>query len=53
MQVVTMKLPNGVKARSVELLKAGQNVALEQEGQRLRFTVPRVEDYEVAAITVE
>jgi len=51
-QAVTMKLPTGVKAKSVELLKSGRSVALAQEGQSLRFTVPRVEDYEVAAITV-
>ena len=51
-QAVTMKLPAGVKARSVELLKSGRSVPHAQEGQLLRFTVPRVEDYEVAAITV-
>jgi hypothetical protein len=52
-QTVMMKLPPGVRARSVELLRAGQSVPLEQKGQMLHFTVPGVEDYEVAAITVE
>jgi hypothetical protein len=47
-----MKLPAGVRARSVELLKAGDSAPFEQESQVLHFTVPRVEDYEVAAITI-
>jgi hypothetical protein len=51
-QAVTMKLPPGVRARSVELLQAGYSVPLEQESQMLQFTVPGVKDYEVAAITV-
>jgi hypothetical protein len=51
-QTVTMKLPPGVRTRSVELLKAGHNVPFEQEQQFLHFTVPGVEDYEVAAIAV-
>jgi hypothetical protein len=51
-QAVTMKLPAGVRARSVELLMAGRSAPFEQESQVLHFTVPRVEDYEVAAITV-
>jgi hypothetical protein len=51
-QIVTMKLPAGVRARSVELLMAGRSAPFEQESQVLHFTVPRVEDYEVAAITV-
>jgi hypothetical protein len=51
-QAVAMKLSPGVKASSVELLKAGHSVPLTQEGQLLHFTVPRVDDYEVAAITI-
>ncbi|HKO20535.1 MAG TPA: alpha-amylase family protein [Acidobacteriaceae bacterium] len=51
-QAVTMKLPAGERVRSVEVLKAGHSVPLQQEGQLLHFTVPRVEDYEVAAITL-
>jgi hypothetical protein len=34
------------------LLKAGANVLFGMEGQTVHFTIPRVEDYEVAAITV-
>jgi hypothetical protein len=47
-----MKLPPGVRVKSIEILKAGQPVPFHMEGQTLRFTIPRVEDYEVAAITV-
>ena len=51
-QIVTMKLPSGARAKSVELLHAGQTVHFEQQDQLLRFTIPGVESYEVAAITV-
>lgn len=51
-QVVRMKLPQGVRVRSVELLRAAASVPFAVDGQTLRFTIPRVEDYEVAAITV-
>jgi hypothetical protein len=51
-QTVSLKLPAGVKATSVELLCAGQSVAFRMEGQTLRFSIPRVGDYEVAAISV-
>lgn len=51
-QTVSMKLPQGVGVKSVELLKAGQPVPFHLERQTLQFTVPRIEDYEVAAITV-
>ena len=51
-QTVSMKLPQGVGVKSVELLKAGLTVPFALESPTLRFTVPRVEDYEVAAITV-
>ena len=51
-QTVRMKLPAGVKVKSVELLQAGRTVNFGMEGQELRFTIPRVEDYEVAAVAV-
>jgi hypothetical protein len=47
-----MKLPAGVKVRSVELLRAEQKIQFALEGQTLRFVVPRVGDYEVAAVTI-
>ena len=51
-QTVRLKLPQSVRVKSVELLQAGQNVPFHLESQVLQFTVPRVEDYEVAAVTV-
>jgi hypothetical protein len=50
-QTVRMKLPAGVKVKSVELLQAGHSVPFGLESE-LHFTIPRVEDYEVAAISV-
>lgn len=51
-QVITMKLPPGVTAAKVELLKGERGVPFTMDGQTLRFAVPAVADYEVAAITV-
>jgi hypothetical protein len=51
-QSVRMKLPENVRVKSVQLLKAGANVPFSLDGQTLHFTIPQVEDYEVAAITV-
>jgi hypothetical protein len=51
-QSISVKLPVSVKVRSVELLRAEQKVQFAVEGQILRFVVPRVGDYEVAAVTV-
>jgi hypothetical protein len=51
-QSIRMKMPEGVRVKSVELLRAGQTVPFALESQLLHFTVPGVEDYEVAAISV-
>lgn len=51
-QSIWMKLPSGVSVKSVDLLRAGKSVPFAASNQVLHFTVPRVEDYEVAAITV-
>jgi hypothetical protein len=51
-QTVWMKLPQGVRVKSIELLKAGKSVVFSLDSQVLQFTIPRVEDYEVAAISV-
>ena len=51
-QAISLQLPQNVKVKSVELLQAGQNLPFRLEREILRFTIPRVEDYEVAAITV-
>ena len=51
-QRVSMKLPSGVKVKTVELLRAGIRVPFRLESEVLTFSIPRVEDYEVAAVTV-
>ena len=51
-QTVRMKLPQGVGVKSIELLRGGEHVAFVLKNQELHFSIPRVEDYEVAAITV-
>jgi hypothetical protein len=52
-QTISMKLPQNVRVRSIELLKGGQSLSFHLENQLLQFTVPRIEDYEVAAVTVD
>jgi Beta-galactosidase trimerisation domain len=51
-QKLTMKLPLGITVKSVELLQAGQSPSFEFDNQVLRFAVPSLEEYEVAAITI-
>src|SRR3954452_11776068 len=49
-QRVTVRLPEGAKARRVQLLVAGREVPLAQDGRRLSVTVPSVRDLEVVAV---
>jgi len=51
-QQVTMKLPENVRVKTVELLRAETPVPFEVHSQELRFTIPEVGDYEVAAVTI-
>ena len=51
-QRVSMKLPSGAKVKAVELLRADIRVPFRLESEVLTFNVPRVEDYEVAAVIV-
>ena len=51
-QKVTLKLPPGVDVKLVELLKAGQRPTFAFHNQVLQFTIPSLEDYEVAAVTI-
>jgi hypothetical protein len=51
-QTVIMKLAAGVKVKAVELLRADRSASFQLEDEVLHFTIPRVEDYEVAAITL-
>lgn len=52
-QRVTMKLPSTVKIKSVELLRAENTLPFRLEQDVLSFTIPQLQDYEVAAISVE
>jgi hypothetical protein len=49
-QRVRMGLAPGVKIRRVELLRQGHDVPLRISGQSVEFTIPRFDDYEVAAL---
>lgn len=51
-QRVTMQLPTGVKVPRVQLLRSGREIPFHITGQAIEFTIPRVDDYEVAAIHV-
>jgi hypothetical protein len=51
-QTVTVKLPEGVRVKSVELLRAGTATQFSFEDRLLHFTVPHIDDYEVAAISI-
>jgi hypothetical protein len=51
-QQLTMKMPSGARVKSVDLLKAEKNLPHRFQEQVLQFTVPSVDDYEVAAITL-
>jgi hypothetical protein len=51
-QQVSLKLPAGARVKAVELLRAERTIPFHADGQTLRFTVPTVGDYEVAAITL-
>ncbi|HWB83845.1 MAG TPA: alpha-amylase family protein [Bryobacteraceae bacterium] len=50
-QRVTMQLPQGAKVKEVRLLRAETNVKHTLESGTLEFTIPEVQDYEIAAIT--
>ena len=51
-QTVSMKLPAGVRVKSVQLLRTGTSVQFGLANQLLHFTIPHVDDYEVAAISI-
>ncbi|HEX4487372.1 MAG TPA: alpha-amylase family protein [Terriglobales bacterium] len=51
-QNVSMKLPSGVKVKAVDLLRSEKRIPFRVEDSLLRFTIPRVDDYEVAAVTI-
>ncbi|HEY2013723.1 MAG TPA: alpha-amylase family protein [Bryobacteraceae bacterium] len=49
-QKVSMKLPAGRRVTRVELLRAGTNIPFRQHDSSIEFTIPKVVDYEVAAM---
>jgi hypothetical protein len=49
-QKVRMSLPGGRKVSRVELLCAEKDIPFTQNGRAVEFTIPAVEDYEVAAL---
>jgi hypothetical protein len=51
-QHIAIKLPSGVGVEAVELLKAEHPTTFHLKDQILRFAVPSVGEYEVAAITI-
>jgi hypothetical protein len=51
-QTVSLTLPRGVKVDSVKLLRSEGTIPFRLEDSVLRFTIPRVDEYEVAAVTV-
>ena len=51
-QTLSMKLHPNLKVKTVELLHAERTLPFRMEENVLRFTIPRVDDCEVAAITI-
>jgi hypothetical protein len=51
-QTVSVKLPAGVKVKSVQLLRTEKSVPFSTQDEVLRFIIPSIPDYEVAAIQV-
>jgi hypothetical protein len=49
-QQVRLTLPSGRRVRRVELLRAEADVPFRVTADALTFTIPKIEDYEVAAV---
>jgi hypothetical protein len=49
-QRVVVRLPDGLQARRVQLLREGREVPVEQNGRRLSLKVPSIRDLEIVAI---
>jgi hypothetical protein len=49
-QKVSMRLPAGRRVKKVELLRAGTTVPFSVNGAMVEFSIPKVVDYEVAAL---
>jgi hypothetical protein len=51
-QKVRWQLPRSVRIRNATLLRAGTRLSIQQRDDVVEFTIPRVDDYEVAALEV-
>jgi hypothetical protein len=51
-QKVRMRLPEGVKPNRVELLRAESDAPFQVSDGHIEFTIPKVVDYEIAAVYV-
>lgn len=51
-QVVTLTLPSDARIKRATLLRAGTDLSFQQEARTLRFTIPGLAEYEVAAFEV-
>ena len=51
-QTVSLELPSGTRVKAVDLLRSERSIPFRLDGWRLRFIIPRVDDYEIAAVTV-
>ncbi len=49
-QLVKMRLPQGKHVSRVELLRGGANIPFRVTGGTIDFTIPKVLDYEIAAL---
>jgi hypothetical protein len=49
-QRVSMVLPAGRRVTRVQLLRPERDIPFVQEGNKVEYTVPGVEDYEIAAM---
>jgi hypothetical protein len=45
-----MRLPEGRRVPRVELLRAAADIPFQVADEAVTFTIPRVDDYEVAAV---
>lgn len=49
-QKVKMQIPNGVNIRSAKLLRLDRPISIKQTGNIVSFTIPSIEDFEIAAL---
>ena len=52
-QQVQFKLPTNIKIKEVKLLRSDMKVSYKQDGELVKFIVPEVRDFEVAALIIE